>query len=84
MTTEVSIIIPVYNGEKTLRQCLSSVLNQTHENYEVIVVDNNSTDRTEELIKEFQDKGRKMEYLFEPQRGRGAARNTGERTAKGN
>jgi len=81
---EVSIIIPVYNGEKTLRQCLNSVLNQTYENYEVIVVDNNSTDKTKDIIKEFQDKSRKMKYLFEPQRGRGAARNTGERTAKGN
>jgi glycosyltransferase involved in cell wall biosynthesis len=34
---KVSVIIPVYNGEKTLRQCLNSVLNQTYKNYEVIL-----------------------------------------------
>ena len=48
---KVSVTIPVYNGQRTLRHCLSSVLNQTYKNYEVIVVDNNSTDKTKEIIK---------------------------------
>ena len=51
---KISVIIPVYNGEKTLRQCLNSVLNQTYGNYEIIIVNNNSTDKTKEIIKEFQ------------------------------
>ena len=38
---KVSIIIPVYNGEKTLKQCLNSIVKQTYKNYEVIVIDNN-------------------------------------------
>jgi len=52
---KVSVIIPVYNGEKTLARCLNSVLNQTHSNYEVIVVDNNSTDKTKEIINKFKE-----------------------------
>src|SRR4030042_2918721 len=81
----VSVVIPVYNGEKTLNQCLNSVLNQDYDNYEVVLVNNNSTDRTLEIIKEFQrkDKRKRIMYLFEPKIGRGAARNAGEKKASG-
>ncbi len=80
---KVSVIIPVYNGEKTLSQCLASVLSQSYRNYEVILVDNNSTDKTKSIIKEFQKENKKVVYLFEKERKRGAARNTGEKKAKG-
>lgn len=80
---KVSVIIPVYNGEKTLKLCLNSILNQTYDNYEVILVDNNSTDKTKEIIKEFQKKDKDIKYIFENQIGRGAARNTGEKEASG-
>lgn len=79
---KVSVIIPVYNGEKTLARCLNSVLNQTHSNYEVIVVDNNSTDKTKEIINKFKEEDSKIRYAFEPYRSRGAARNKGIETAK--
>ncbi len=79
----VSVVIPVYNGEAMLRECLDSVLNQTYADYEVIVVDNNSIDKTKEIIKELQNKNNKIKYIFEKYQGRGAARNTGERKAKG-
>ncbi len=69
----VSVVIPVYNGEKTLKECLDSVVNQTYENYEVIVVDNNSTDSTKEIISQYE----KAKYVFEGKPGRGAARNAG-------
>ena len=79
----VSVIIPVRNGEKTLRRCLNSVLHQTYDDYEVIVVDNNSTDRTKDIIASFQNRSGKISYVFESRPGRGAARNAGIRKAKG-
>lgn len=80
---KVSVIIPAYDAEKTLIQCLNSVLNQNYKNYEVIVVDNNSADKTKEIIKEFQNKSKKVKYVFEEKKGRGAARNSGIKRAKG-
>ena len=80
---KVSIIIPVYNGEKTLGRCLDSVLDQTYGNYEVVVVDNGSTDSTREIIRIFEKKRGTVKYVFEPERGRGAARNAGIKTAAG-
>ena len=50
---KITVIIPVYNGEQTLPQCLSSVLVQTYRNYEVIVIDNNSNDATKKIIIDF-------------------------------
>jgi glycosyltransferase involved in cell wall biosynthesis len=80
---KISVVIPVYNGERTLRQCLNSVLNQTYKDYELIVVDNNSTDKTKEIIKEFKGNNKKIKYIFESKKGRGAARNAGIREATG-
>jgi len=80
---EVSVVIPVFNGEKTLKQCLNSVLNQTYKNYEVIIVDNSSTDRTKEIIKKFEQKDKKIKYFFESRRARGAARYKGEINSQG-
>ncbi len=83
MTSSVSIVIPVYNGAKTLRRCLNSVLDQDFTDYEVIVVNNNSLDETEHVIKDFASQFPKIKYVFEPYRSRGAARNTGIRSAQG-
>lgn len=80
---KVSVIIPVYNSEKTLKECLISVLNQDYNNYEVILVNNKSTDNTKKIIKEFQKKDKRIIYLFEEKRARGAARYKGELNAKG-
>ena len=80
---KVSVVIPVYNGEKTLRQCLDSVLNQSYKDFEVIAVDNNSTDNTKKIIEESEKRDKKVRYVFEGYRSRGAARNAGIRAAKG-
>ena len=77
----VSIIVPVYNGEKTIDACIESLLMQDYsrENYDVIVVDNCSDDRTAEIIKKYP-----VQYLCERrQKGSYAARNTGIRHARG-
>lgn len=51
-----SIIIPSYNSAKTIRKCVASVLNQTYQNFEVVVIDNQSTDDTINILKLFDDK----------------------------
>lgn len=53
MSQKVSILIPTYNSSKYIEECLYSVVNQDYENLEIIVVDNESTDNTVELIKKF-------------------------------
>lgn len=80
---KISIIIPVYNAEKTLRHCLDSVLNQTYENYEVIVVDNNSSDKSRNIIQEYCARNNRIKYIFETKKGAAAARYRGERNSKG-
>lgn len=52
----VSVIIPTYNREKTIKRSINSVLNQTIEDFEIIVVDDRSTDSTKEIIREYQKK----------------------------
>jgi len=80
---KISVIIPVHNGERTLRLCLESVMNQGYKNYEIIIVDNNSDDRTKNIIDEFRKKDVLVKYVFEKKIGRGNARNSGIRLAKG-
>ncbi len=75
---KVSVIVPVYNGEKTIRQCIDSLLKQDYPNYEVIIADNNSTDNTSEIIKNYS-----VQLLIEKKRGSSAARNTGAKIARG-
>jgi len=79
----ISVIIPAHNSEKTIEQCIESILKQTGVDFEVIVVDNNSTDRTKKIIKKFCQIDARIKYVFESQQGRGAARNAGLAVAKG-
>lgn len=83
MNEKISIVIPAYNSEKTLEQCLDSLINQDFNDFEIIVVDNNSTDKTKKIIFDFIKKDKRVRYVFEKERRRGAARNTGEKMAKG-
>jgi len=85
MTTppQITVIIPVYNGEQTLKQCLSSVLSQTYKNYEVVVIDNNSNDTTKKIITNLQKGNDRLNYLFEEKKSVGKARNTGITMASG-
>ena len=56
MTVKVSVILPVYNVEKYLKECLDSILNQTLQEIEVICVDDGSTDRSLEILREYEKK----------------------------
>ena len=50
--TKISIIIPVYNSEKYIRRCLNSILNQTFQDFEIILIDDNSKDNSLKIISE--------------------------------
>ena len=82
-TIKVSIIVPVYNGEKYIQDSLKSILNQTYRNIEIIIVDDGSTDRTEQLIGEFTKKDNRIKLVRQSNSGAPRARNHGLRYATG-
>lgn len=73
----ISIIVPSFNEEKNIRRCLDSILNQTFKNFEVICVDDNSTDSTFEIIKEYSVKDSRIKPFKNPDKGVSSARNFG-------
>lgn len=81
MSAEISIIIPVYNGEKTIRRCLESVLAQTIQNIEIIVIDDGSVDKTAEIVSSFSDD--RIILIRQENCGQGIARNQGLACAHG-
>ena len=82
-TPFVSIVIPTYNRARFLGRSVRSVLNQTYKNFEVIVVDDASTDDTAEIIKTFKDD--RIRYIrHDANAGGAAARNTGIKASRGN
>lgn len=78
----ISIIVPNYNSAKYINQCIDSVLCQTFKNYELIIVDDMSTDNSIELIKQYADERIKLIELTE-KRYNGGTRNVGVENAKG-
>ncbi|MEM3407746.1 MAG: glycosyltransferase [Nitrososphaerota archaeon] len=79
----VSVIIPTYNRAWLLSKAVESVLNQSYQNFEVIIIDDCSEDDTKNLVKKFKD--RRIRYIRHRKRkGAAAARNTGIKAAKGN
>ena len=76
----VSVIIPAYNQGNFLEYAIQSVLSQTYSNYEIIVVDDGSTDDTSTIAKLYGDK---IHYYFQENKGLAGARNTGIRNARG-
>lgn len=78
---EISTVIPSYNREKTIKRCIDSVINQTYPVYEIIVVDDGSTDRTLDIIK--REYGDRVKVFRQNHKGAQAARNTGICAAHG-
>ena len=79
-----SIITVTYNSEKTIRDTIESVLRQTYKNYEYIIVDGNSKDKTMEIVKEYEARFEgKLKYISEPDKGIYDAMNKGIRMAQG-
>lgn len=76
-----SIVIPTYNRVDTIQESIKSVLKQTFENYELIVVDDGSTDNTEKVVSSIQDN--RIRYIYQGNAGVSQARNTGATHARG-
>lgn len=74
---KVSIIIPVYNSEKYLSKCIQSVLAQTYSNFELIIVDDGSTDKSKELCEYYAQKDNRMIVKCQSNKGPSCARNFG-------
>jgi glycosyltransferase involved in cell wall biosynthesis len=76
----VSVIIPTYNREQFVAKAIESVLNQSFQDHEIIVVDDGSTDNTSQTLERYQNK---IRYIYQKNAGASAARNTGVNASKG-
>ncbi len=74
-TKKVSVIIPAYNQGLYLKEAIQSVLDQTYPNFDLVIVDDGSTDDTAEVVHRFRDQ--RIRYIYQENRGLSAARNTG-------
>lgn len=78
---EISVIIPVYNVEKYLSQCLDSVIKQTFKDIEIICVNDGSTDKCGEILQKYATKDNRIKIVVQENRGLSAARNSGLKLA---
>ena len=79
----ISIIVPVYKAEKYLSRCLDSILAQTFQDYEVILVDDGSPDRSGEICEMYAQKDTRFNVIHQPNRGVSCARMSGLKACKG-
>lgn len=79
----ISIIIPAYNAEKYIERCLKSIQNQSYLNYEVIIIDDGSTDHTAEICKEWSVSDERIRYFYKKNGGSASARNYGLKCVNG-
>lgn len=82
-TPKVSVIIPVYNVEDYLRQCLDSIINQTLKDIEIICVDDGSTDSSLQILHEYKIKDSRVKVMTQKNQHAGVARNAGMQVARG-
>jgi len=76
----ISVIIAAYNADKYIKEAIDSVLNQTYKNFELIVIDDGSTDKTAQIAKSYKGK---LKYVYKENGGVSTARNTGIKLAQG-
>ena len=76
---KVSVVIPTFNRASFIKRAINSVLNQSLSPFEIIVVDDGSTDNTKEILKDLP-----IRYIYQKNKGVSSARNRGIKEAKGN
>lgn len=79
----LSFIVPVYNGETTIRRCLDSIIDQMHDDYEIICIDDGSTDASPEILDEYAARHQSVTVLHSSNEGPSAARTRGVQVAVG-
>ena len=79
----ISILVPIYNVERYLRQCLDSICRQTLQDIEIICINDGSTDSSLDIIKEFADQDARIIIIDKPNSGYGDSMNQGLKTARG-
>ena len=79
----ISVIVPVYNCEKVLRRCLDSIISQTYENLQIILVNDGSKDNSEEICKEYKNRDSRIELISIKNLGSSGARNVGLKNVRG-
>ena len=80
---KISIIIPIYNVEDYLVECLESIINQTYKNLEIICVNDGSTDKSLMVIKEYEKKDKRIKVISHSNKGVSAPKNAGMKIATG-
>lgn len=80
---EVSVIIPVYNNEKYVEECVRSVMRQTFKDLEIIVINDGSTDKSGEILEALSEADKRLRLFYQENKGAGAARNKGLDMAEG-
>ena len=83
MNNKVSIIVPIYNVAKYLPACLDSILNQTYDNLEILLIDDGSTDDSLKIIEEYAKKDSRIKAFNQKNSGQSSARNLGLKKATG-
>jgi len=83
MTNFISIITPIYNGQEFLAETIETVLMQTYTNWELLLVDDGSTDNTKNICKTYTDKDDRIKYIYKTNGGQASARNFGIKNANG-
>lgn len=79
----VSIIVPIYNAEKTLRRCIDSILSQTFSDWELLMIDDGSTDQSGTICDQYAIKDKRIKVFHKKNGGVSSARNLGLDNARG-
>ena len=83
ITPLVSIVIPMYNCQKYIERCINSLLQQTYDCIEVLVVDDGSTDKSADIVKEYSHKDSRVQYIYQKNEGPSVARNNAIKQSNG-